>query len=182
MDFPEHLSSQVFRLLPEKPLLLVLDFDGVLTDDRVYVAQDGTEIVACTRGDGMGITLLRRAEFPVLVVSTEENPVVGARCRKLRIECRQGCPDKTLELRTILAERNVPAEGVIFVGNDVNDIGCIRLAGCGLAVADAHPLVKTAAKAVLDRPGGKGAVREIAELILVRLGRDLLYNESDRTP
>ena len=102
MDFPEHLPHEVFRILPEKPLLLVLDFDGVMTDDRVYVGQDGTETVACTRGDGMGITLLRRAEVPVLVLSTEENPVVGARCRKLRIECRQGCADKTRELGKVL--------------------------------------------------------------------------------
>jgi YrbI family 3-deoxy-D-manno-octulosonate 8-phosphate phosphatase len=182
MDFPEHLPHEVYRILPEKPLLLVLDFDGVMTDDRVYVGQDGSETVACTRGDGMGITLLRRAEFPVLVLSTEENPVVGARCRKLRIECRQGCADKTRELAKVLAERKVPAEDVIYVGNDVNDIGCMRLAGCGLAVADAHPLVKKAARAVLGRPGGKGAVREIAELILVRMGRDLLYDEGDRAP
>jgi len=178
MDLPEHLPHDVFRVLPEKPLLLVLDFDGVMTDDRVYVGQDGAETVACTRGDGMGITLLRRAEFPVLVLSTEENPVVGARCRKLRIECRQGIPDKTLELGKILAERKAPAEGVVYVGNDVNDIGCLRLAGCGLAVADAHPLVKKAARAVLGCPGGKGAVREIAELILIRIGRGILYDES----
>jgi N-acylneuraminate cytidylyltransferase len=179
LPLPDHLRVDLFQALPEPPLLLVLDFDGVLTDDRVYVNQDGIEMVACTRGDGMGITLLRRAGFPVVVISTEKNPVVAARCRKLAIECRQGCDDKAAELRRLLAERGVPAAGVIYVGNDVNDLGCLRLAGCGFAVADAHPLVKKAARAVLSRPGGQGAVRETAELILVRLGRPIAYGESD---
>lgn len=180
MDLPQYLREDLFLLLPEKPALLVLDFDGVLTDDRVYVTEDGKEMVACTRGDGLGITLLRRAGFPVLVLSTEKNPVVAARCTKLQVECIQGCADKTQELKRSLSEKNVPASHVIFVGNDVNDIGCLRLAGCGFAVADAHPMLKEAAKGVLSRPGGRGAVREVAELILVKLGREILYNDSDR--
>ncbi|MBI4607077.1 MAG: HAD hydrolase family protein [Planctomycetes bacterium] len=178
---PQHLRSDLLDLLPARPALLVLDFDGVLTDDRVYVSEDGAETVCCTRGDGMGTTLLRRAGFPVLVISTEVNPVVAARCRKLKVECIQGVADKTLELRRILAERGVRPEEVVFVGNDVNDIGCARLAGCGLAVADAHPMLVAAARGVLSRPGGRGAVREAAELILARLGREIVYNESDRT-
>jgi len=179
---PEHLRPDLFALLPVEPKLLVLDFDGVVTDDRVYVSEDGREMVACTRGDGMGTTLLRRAGFPVLIVSTEKNPVVAARCAKLKVDCVQGVADKTLELRRILAERGVEPGGVVFVGNDINDVGCVRLAGCGFAVADAHPLLKRAARGVLSHPGGRGAVRETAEMILVRLGRELVYNESDREP
>jgi N-acylneuraminate cytidylyltransferase len=177
---PEHLRKDLFALLPENPALLVLDFDGVLTDDRVYVAEEGKEMVACTRGDGLGITLLRREGFPVLVLSTEKNPVVAARCAKLQVECIQGCRDKTAELKQTLSEKKIPAFSMIFVGNDVNDIGCLRLAGCGFAVADAHPLLKEVATGVLSHPGGHGAVREVAEMILVKLGREIIYNESDR--
>jgi YrbI family 3-deoxy-D-manno-octulosonate 8-phosphate phosphatase len=180
MKLPDPLRPDLFALLPERPAILVLDFDGVMTDDRVYVDQDGRETVCCTRGDGLGLTLLRRAEFPVLVLSTEANPVVAARCRKVKVECIQGCPDKTLELERILVARGIPAERMVFIGNDVNDIGCLRRAGCGLVPADAHPLARGAARGILSKPGGRGAVREAAEMILLRLGRDLLYNESDR--
>ena len=180
MNVPEYLREDLFELLPEKPALLVLDFDGVLTDDRVYVREDGKESVACSRGDGLGITMLRRTNFPVLVLSTEKNPVVAARSRKLQVECRQGMPDKTLELERILAGRGIDPRNVVFVGNDVNDIGCLRHCGCGLAVADAHPLVKKAAHGVLSHVGGHGAVREIAEMLLVRMGEEIIFNESDR--
>ncbi len=180
MKIPEHLSQQLFSLLPDDPAILVLDFDGVISDDRVYVTEEGKESVCCTRGDGMGTTLLRRAGFPVLVISTEKNPVVAARCAKLKVECIQGVPDKTLAFRKLLSERGIEPARVVFVGNDVNDIGCAKIAGASFSVADGHPMLKRITKGVLTKPGGRGAVREIAELILTRLGRDLLYNESDR--
>ena len=180
MKLPSHLREDLYALLPNRPELLVVDFDGVMTDDRVYVREDGVEMVACSRGDGLGVTLLRRAGFPVLVLSTEKNPVVAARARKLQAECVQGIPDKTAELRRLLGERGMDPRNVIFVGNDVNDLGCVRLCGCGLAVADAHPLLAGAARGVLSCFGGRGAVREVAELILVKLGKEIIYNESDR--
>jgi N-acylneuraminate cytidylyltransferase len=179
-SLPEHLRADLFALLPEKPALLVLDFDGVMTDDRVYVSEDGLEMVACSRGDGLGVTLLRRAEFPVLVLSTETNGVVTARSRKLKVECIQGVKDKTLELERFLAERGIQPRDVIFVGNDVNDIGCLKLCGCGLVVSDAHPMVRNVARGILSHPGGHGSVREVAELILAKMGRPILYNESDK--
>ncbi len=179
MEIPEHLNPQLFALLPEKPVLLVLDFDGVITDDRVHVTEDGKESVSCTRGDGMGTTLLHRAGFPVLVLSTEKNPVVAARCAKLKLECIQGVSDKTLEFRRLLTDRGIDPAGVIFVGNDVNDMGCARIAGASFSVADGHPMLKRVAKGVLTRPGGHGAVREIAELILTRIGLEIVYNASD---
>jgi N-acylneuraminate cytidylyltransferase len=180
LEPPHYLRQDLLDLIPQTPAFLVLDFDGVLTDDRVYVNQDGVETVACSRSDGLGVTLLRRAEVPVLVLSTEKNPVVAARSRKLEVECRQGMPDKTAELERVLAERRIRPADTVFVGNDVNDLGCLRLVGCGLAVADAHPLVRRVARGVLSHPGGRGAVREVADLILTRLGREIVYNESDR--
>jgi YrbI family 3-deoxy-D-manno-octulosonate 8-phosphate phosphatase len=175
MNAHEHLRPDLLALVPERTALLVLDFDGVMTDDRVYVDQDGREMVACSRGDGLGLTLLRREGVPVLVLSTEQNPVVAARCRKVKVECIQGCDDKVTELRRLLEARGIPAERTVYVGNDLNDLGPMRLAGCSLAPSDAHPLAKKAARGVLSRPGGHGAVRETAEMILARMGIELAY-------
>lgn len=172
-------AARLMPLLPAVPALLVLDFDGVMTDNAVWVDETGRETVRCSRGDGLGLTLLRRAGFPVWILSTEENPVVMRRAEKLKLPCRHGIKDKTAALAALLAEVGAPSERTIFVGNDVNDIGCLRLAGCGLVVADAHAEVMRAGRGVLSRPGGHGAVREVCDAILARLGVPQVYNPSD---
>ena len=154
--------------LPPRVDALVLDFDGVLTDNRVWVTEDGAESVACHRGDGWGLARLRDAGVRLLVLSTEANPVVRRRCDKLGIECRHGLADKAAALRDWAAAAGVAAEHVVFAGNDVNDLGCLQWAGCAVAVADAVPAVLAASDLVLERPGGLGAVRELCELILER--------------
>ena len=146
--------------------LLILDFDGVLTDNRVLVNEKGRETAACHRGDGWGIARVKEAGVEVLVLSTEANPLVAARCEKLQVTCYQGLTDKGAVLRSLRAERGLPAQRVVFVGNDVNDLDCMRLAGCGVAVADAHPLVLEQADWILSKPGGHGAVREVCDLLL----------------
>jgi YrbI family 3-deoxy-D-manno-octulosonate 8-phosphate phosphatase len=146
--------------------LLVLDFDGVMTDDRVLVDQHGIESVCCHRGDGMGLARLRDAGVPVVVLSTETNPVVGARCEKLRIDVMQSCDDKLRQLRQLAGARGVAASRIAFVGNDVNDLPGLRWVGVPIAVADAAPDVRAACRYVTRRPGGHGAVREVAEWIL----------------
>jgi N-acylneuraminate cytidylyltransferase len=162
-------SKKLLDVLPLRPALLALDFDGVMTDNAVFVAEDGREWVRCSRGDGMGITLLRRAGLPIIVLSTETNPVVQARCRKLKIECLNGLEAKEAVFEQVLRKRRIPAADTVFVGNDVNDVGCLKLAGCGLVVADAHPEAVKAADAVLTHRGGHGAVREVCDLLLERL-------------
>lgn len=146
--------------------LLVLDFDGVLTDDRVWVSEDGAESVACHRGDGMGISLLRGAGIETVVLSTEKNPVVSARCRKLDVPCIQGLEDKGAALERVIQERGFGAEEVAYIGNDVNDIPCLERVGLPVVVADAHPDVLPSALLVLSRPGGHGAVREFCDMLL----------------
>lgn len=168
------------ELLPAKPALLVLDFDGVMTGNTVYLDETGREMVRCSRGDGMGVTLLVRAKFPVVVLSTEKNPVVMRRCEKLKIPCIHGVADKTVAFKALLAERDVKADDVVFVGNDINDIGCLRLAGCGLVVSDAHRSVIPEADGVLSHPGGSGAVREVCDALVAKLGLPGHYNESDK--
>lgn len=146
--------------------LLVLDFDGVMTDDRVLVDQHGIESVWCHRGDGWGIARLRDAGVPIVVLSTETNPVVTARCEKLRIDVMQSCDDKLRQLRQLAGARGVAASRVAFVGNDLNDLPGLRWVGVPIAVADAAPDVRAACRYVTHRPGGRGAVREVAEWIL----------------
>ena len=159
----------VFSSLPINLRLLVLDFDGVFTDNSVYVNEEGMEWVRCSRGDGMGITLLRKEGLPIWVLSTEPNPVVTARCRKLKIECIQNCQDKLAVFRDLLKRLAVDPQDVVFVGNDINDVGCLIEAGCGVVVADAHPTAQEAADAVLTHAGGRGGLREICDLILEKL-------------
>jgi YrbI family 3-deoxy-D-manno-octulosonate 8-phosphate phosphatase len=162
-------SSTPRRPLPSPVQLLVLDFDGVMTDDRVLTMQDGTEGVLCSRGDGLGLALLAARGVPAMVVSKERNPVVAARCRKLGVECFQGVDDKAAALRDMASGRGVSLAQIVYAGNDVNDLECLRLAGCGVAVADAHPAVIRAADRVLTKGGGCGAVRELCDLILAGL-------------
>jgi len=154
------------RPLPGKVDLVVFDFDGVMTDDKVYVNQDGLEMVAANRRDGMGISLLRKAGMKMVVISSETNPVVQARCRKLNLQFIQGVESKPEILKNYLQENNINPENVIFVGNDINDVPCFSVVGCALVVADAHPEALRQADIILNHYGGQGAVREICDLLL----------------
>lgn len=146
--------------------LLALDFDGVLTDNRVLVSEDGKEAVLCDRGDGLGLQMLRGKGIEVIVISKEKNPVVSARCRKLGIECIQACDDKLEALKQKAESRKLKRAEIAYVGNDVNDLECLRWVGLPIAVADAVPEVKATAKMITTRPGGRGAVREICDLLV----------------
>lgn len=152
--------------LPDPLGGIVLDFDGVLTDDRVWTDVEGRESVACSRGDGLGIERLRRAGVPMLVLSKEQNPVVAARCAKLRLECRQGIDDKLPALRAWARENEFDLSSLVYVGNDVNDLACLQAVGCGAVPHDAHPDARAVAHLILDAPGGRGAVRALADLVL----------------
>lgn len=158
------------RSLPEKVELLVLDFDGVLTDNRVWVDEHGLERVAANRGDSYGLKLLRmKKNIPALVLSTEKNKVVAARCRKMEIESIQGVWDKAPALLELLKERGIDPAHVVYVGNDLNDLPCFPIVGFAAAPADAQPEVKQEADLVLSMRGGRGAVREMCDLLMEHL-------------
>ena len=145
---------------------VVLDFDGTQTDDRVLIDADGREIVAVHRGDGLGIAALRKAELKLLILSSETNPVVAARARKLQVPVLHGIDRKDLALKQWCEEAGIAPERVLYVGNDVNDLPCFDLVGWPVAVANAHDVVRGAARAVTATPGGSGAIREIAAWLL----------------
>jgi YrbI family 3-deoxy-D-manno-octulosonate 8-phosphate phosphatase len=180
LDDPSHvtlldwiLRRREFRspvAWPQLIALVVFDFDGVMTDNAVWVGEDGAEIVRCDRADGWGIARLREIGMPMLILSTETHPVVTARANKLAVPCLQGVADKAAALSDYLQAHRIDPDEVVFVGNDVNDLGCLELVGMPVAVADAHPAVAERAAHVLERRGGAGAVRELCELLLERAG------------
>lgn len=154
-----------------KVKLLVLDFDGVMTDNKVYVNEDGKEMVCCSRGDGLGIEALKKFGIKILVISKEENKIVTARCKKLRVSSVQGIDNKLRALKQMMKKLNIPPSQVCYLGNDINDVECVKLAGFGCAVRDAHPEVLKVANFVTKNCGGNGAVREICDLIMKNSSR-----------
>ena len=146
-----------------------VNFDGVLTDNRVWVDADGRELVAANRSDGWGIARLKEAGVRIVVFSTETNPVVTARCEKLGIEVFQGLDNKAETVKSFLLQEKIDSGATIFVGNDENDIPTFPLVGCAIVVGDAHSRAKSQADFVLKSQGGYGAVREICDRILAQM-------------
>ena len=161
-------DGRVRRSMPDKIELILLDFDGVVTDNRVWTDQDGKETVAAYRSDSILIKDLQEKGIETMILSSEVNPVVAARAKKMGVKAvhGMGLQNKGRVMREILDEKNIKAENVIFVGNDLNDLSCFEIAGWSVAVADAFPEVIRAADFVLSKRGGYGAVRELCELIL----------------
>lgn len=154
---------------PPEPIdvdAIVTDFDGVHTDDTASVDADGRESVRVSRSDGMGVALLRRAGIPLLILSSEMHPVVRARAEKLGVPVVHGLDDKVTALREWAAGHGIPLGRVAYLGNDVNDLPPMAVVGWPVAVADARLAVRSAARVVLHRGGGAGAVRELADRVL----------------
>lgn len=145
---------------------LVMDFDGVHTDDYVYISQSGEESVRASRADGLGISRLREIGLPMLILSKETNPVVTARAQKLKVEVEQAVDDKAAALRKWAERHAIDPRAIVYVGNDVNDLPAMSEVGWPVAVSGAHPLVRQSARLVLEAFGGSGAIREIADKII----------------
>ena len=150
-------------------ILIIFDFDGVFTDNNVYVFEDGREAVRCSRADGIGLKKIKELNIKLLVLSTETNPVVEARCHKLKIECIQGVKDKKTVLGKYINDQNINYDQVAYIGNDINDLECIENVGLPVAVADAYPEILEKSKLILKRKGGEGAVREFCDLLYKEL-------------
>lgn len=146
--------------------IIVMDFDGVMTDNRVLVNQDGVEAVFCNRGDGLGIDMLREAGFQMLILSTETNKVVQARAEKLKIALIHGTSDKLATLNEYCQDKEWVMKDICYIGNDLNDFEVMSAVGYKIAPADAHSAVLEIADFTSAARGGEGVVRELAERIL----------------
>lgn len=156
------------RPWPKKVSLVVFDFDGVMTDNRVWVNRDGIEFVAANRGDGMGVELLLKAGFKSVIISTESNPAVAARAEKIGLPYFHDVGDKASVLTHYLEKENFSPAETIYVGNDVNDLPCFPIVAYAVAVADAQDTVRREADLILTHTGGHGAVREICDILIDR--------------
>lgn len=163
---------------------IVFDFDGVFTDNKVWVHQDGHESVRCDRGDGLALDLVRsfqrqgKLKAELFILSKEPNPVVLSRAKKLKLECRHSISDKLLFMREYLkckypSKANI-FDGVVYLGNDLNDLPVMRHSGYSVAPKDAHPFVRNVADLVIEKHGGEGFVRAFIERLL---GIDQLTEE-----
>ncbi len=168
------------RPSPIRARAVVTDFDGVHTADRVTVDQHGVESVEVNRSDGMGVARLRRAGIPFLILSSETNPVVRARAAKLGVDAVTGCDDKLRALTDWAREHDLDLADIAFLGNDVNDLACLRAVGWPVVVADAHRDARAASPIVLRRHGGDGAVRELADRVLA--GHETGSSDDPATP
>lgn len=158
-------KNNITRIPTETIELIVYDFDGVMTDNRAIIFQDGTEAVIVNRADGLGIDHLRTLDIAQLILSTETNPVVKARASKLRVEAIIGCGDKKKALLNYCKQNNCNLENTVYLGNDLNDLEVMKVVGFPIATADAHSDIKTVAKFITKSKGGEGVVRELAEIL-----------------
>ena len=152
--------------------LIAFDFDGVFTDNMVFVFEDGSEAVRCFRSDGIGLQKLKKLGIETVIISTEANPVVSARARKLKIRCIQDCQDKRAVLEEIAGNMDITLDEVAFVGNDINDLSCLKCVALPIVVQDAHRDVIPVARYQTKNPGGHGAVREVCDLFERTIGNE----------
>jgi 3-deoxy-D-manno-octulosonate 8-phosphate phosphatase (KDO 8-P phosphatase) len=153
------------RPLLERVRFAVFDFDGVFTDNRVWVDERGEETLAFSRSDGLGLRRLEEVGVRPLIVSMEQNAIVGARAKKLRVDCEQGVDDKLAVLEERTERLGLSLEDTAYLGNDINDADCLRAVGLPVVPADAWPEVKPLALWVLSRGGGTGCVREFCDAV-----------------
>ena len=156
---------------------IVFDFDGVLTNNYVYVNSDGTEFVRCSRSDGLAIDALKILKVKTLILSTESNTVVQARANKLKIPVIQNVKNKLEALNDFCNKNSCSLDGIWYVGNDVNDINVIKACGKSFCPSDSHPLVKELVNIILSKKGGDGVVRELVESTLGINVYKILYKE-----
>ena len=145
--------------------LIVSDFDGVMTDNRVFVDETGKESVCVSRADGQAIHMLRSMGIDLIIMSTETNGVVGKRAEKLKVECVQSIHDKAECLKDYCSKRKIELENIAYIGNDINDYTAMCLAGIKIVPKDAYNVVKDIADIITETKGGYGVIREIVEMI-----------------
>ena len=151
--------------LKKRIKLIVYDFDGVMTDNKVYIDQNGNEMVQVSRADGLGVSEIIKLGIQQIIMSTEVNPVVTQRAIKLKIPCLQGLDNKKDTLLGYSKKNDIDLKNVAYVGNDINDKDAMAIVGFTFCPADAHETIKEISDHVFKRNGGDGVIRELLDLI-----------------
>jgi len=146
--------------------LICYDFDGVMTDNKVYIDHEGREMVQVNRADGLGVSEIKNLGLAQIIISTEKNPVVSERSRKLGLTCLHGVSNKSDKLKKYCKKNNINLDEVAYVGNDINDLEAMKLAGVTFCPADAHSSVKNISDHILSSKGGEGVVREFFDHLI----------------
>ena len=158
---------------------LVFDFDGVLTNNLVYLNQDGVESVACSRADGLAFDVLRKLNKPAFILSTEKSPVVAMRAKKLKIPAIQGVSDKVEAIKELADKNSYNLKNILYVGNDLNDYLVMKICGYTACPVDSHPRIKEASENILETRGGNGVVRELLEQVFNLDFIKILYSKTE---
>ena len=148
------------------PILIVYDFDGVMTNNKVYIDENGKEIVQVNRADGLGVSEFKKQGIQQIIISTEKNSVVSRRAKKLGIPCIQGVDNKKMSLMDYCKKNNIEHNKIVYVGNDINDMSVMKLVGISCCPSDAHESIKVISDHVLNTKGGDGVVRELLDLLI----------------
>ena len=145
--------------------IIIYDFDGVMTNNKVYVDQNGNETVQVNRADGLGVSEIKKMGIEQIIISTETNPVVSTRAKKLDINCLQGIENKKTALIDYCNCHNYSLKNVAYLGNDINDKEVMEVAGITFCPNDAHDSIKNISNHILKTKGGDGVIRELLDLI-----------------
>ena len=159
--------------------VFVFDFDGVLTNNLVYLNQEGLESVACSRSDGLAFNVLRKLNKPAFILSTEKNSVVAMRAKKLKIPVIQGVSDKVEAIKELADRKNYDLKNILYVGNDLNDYLVMQVCGYTACPIDSHPRIKEISENILSNKGGNGVVRELLEQVYNLDFIKILYSKNE---
>jgi len=158
---------------------IVFDFDGVLTDNKVYLNQEGKESVSCSRADGLAFDVLHKLQKPAYILSTEKNPVVTARAEKLKTPAVQGIKNKVDGIKQLAEKQNFNLKNTLYVGNDLNDYRAMQICAYTACPADSHQKIKEISTVILKTLGGHGIVRELLEEVFQLNFIQILYPKKE---
>lgn len=163
----------------KKIKLLAMDIDGTLTDATLYYSANGEELKRFSTRDGMGITLLRKGGIEAAIITSETSPIVTARAKKLQIEhVYLGSRDKSSSLKEIATKLGITLEEIAYIGDDVNDYHALNIAGFSACPFNSVDAIRETVDYICNADGGKGAVRELCEMILTSQNKSLILQEN----
>lgn len=155
-----------FSIKVEDIRLIVYDFDGVMTDNKVFIFPDGKEAVVCNRSDGLAVGMIKTRGIRQMIISSEVNKITRVRAKKIGLLCLSAVKDKKKCLADYCRKNKLRLDKVMFIGDDLNDLEAMKSVGWPACPIDAHWRIKKEARVVFTKKGGEGVIRELADRLL----------------